>query len=64
MQNKPNLLTAQINVNSFITKDYENKHNWALSENKANQTQLNPKQSQNKPKTKPIKPKTKPIKPI
>ena len=25
MQNKPNLLNAQINVTSVITKDYQNK---------------------------------------
>ncbi len=25
MQNKPNLLDAQMNVNTVITKDYENK---------------------------------------
>ena len=38
-QNKPNLLNAQMNVTSFITKDYENKSNWTLGENKPNQTQ-------------------------
>ncbi len=26
MQNKPNLLDAQMNVNTVITKDYENEH--------------------------------------
>jgi len=26
MQNKPNLLNAQMNVTSFYTKDYENEH--------------------------------------
>jgi len=46
MQNKPNLLDAQMNVSSVLTKDYENKSNWKLGENKAN--------------TKPIKPNTKP----
>ena len=39
MQNKPNLPDAQMNVNTVITKDYENKSNWKLGENKANQTQ-------------------------
>jgi len=46
MQNKPNLLNAQMNVTSFYTVDYENKSNWKLGENKANtnpiQTQTNP----------------------
>jgi len=50
MQNKPNLLDAQINVSSVLTKDYENKSNWKLGENKPNsnpiQSQTNPKQSQ------------------
>ncbi len=39
MQNKPNLPDAQMNINSVITKDYENKSNWKLGENKANQSQ-------------------------
>jgi len=47
MQNKPNLPDAQMNVTSVLTKDYENKSNWKLGENKAN--------------TKPIKPNTNPI---
>jgi len=46
MQNKPNLPTARINVTSVLTKHYENKLNWTLSENKPN---TNPKQSQTKP---------------
>jgi len=36
MQNKPNLMGAQMNVKSFHTADYENKSNWTLGENKAN----------------------------
>jgi len=36
MQNKPNLLNALMNVSPFITRDYENKSNWKLGENKAN----------------------------
>ena len=40
MQNKPNLLNAQINVSSFITKDYENVHLLGRRKNKPNQTQL------------------------
>jgi len=47
MQNKPNLPDAQMNINSVITKHYENKSNWKLGENKAN--------------TNPIKANTKPI---
>jgi hypothetical protein len=41
MQNKPNSLKAQINASSVLTKDYENKSNRTLCENK--------------PKTNPIK---------
>ena len=51
MQNKPNLLDAQMNVTSLITVDYENKSNWKLGENKPNSK---PIQSQNKPNSKPI----------
>ncbi len=40
MQNKANLLNAQMNVNLYVTKDYENKSNWTLGENKPNQTQF------------------------
>ena len=47
MQNKPNFPDAQMNVNTIITKDYENIANWKLGENKAN--------------TKPIKANTNPI---
>jgi len=42
------LLDAQMNINLYVTKDYENIANWTLGENKAN--------------TKPIKANTKPIK--
>jgi hypothetical protein len=31
---------SQMNVSSIITKDYKNKSNWTLSENKPNQSQL------------------------
>jgi len=55
MQNKANFLDAQMNVNSFITKDYENKSNWTLGENKPNSKPI-------KANTKPIKANTKPIK--
>jgi len=40
MQNKPNLLDAQMNVNTYSTTDYENKSNWTLGENKPKQTQF------------------------
>jgi len=46
MQNKPNLLDAQMNVTSLITVDYENIANWKLGENKPNS---NPIQSQSNP---------------
>ena len=36
MQNKPNFREAQMNVSFFITKDYENKSNSTLGENKPN----------------------------
>ena len=36
MQNKPNLLNAQMNLSSVLTKDYENKRLCRCGENKAN----------------------------
>ncbi len=42
MQNKANLPKAQMNLKSFHTVDYENKSNWKLGENKANQSQYKP----------------------
>ena len=36
MQNEPNFGKAQMNVNKVLTKDYENKSNWTLGENKPN----------------------------
>ncbi len=36
MQNKPNFRKTKMNLNSYLTKDYENKSNWKLGENKAN----------------------------
>ena len=54
MQNKANLLDAQMNVNPYNTTDYENNSNWTLGENKPNSNPI-------KPNTKPIKAKTKPI---
>ena len=43
MQNKANFLESQMNVSAVLTKDYENKSNWTLGENKPN---TNPIQSQ------------------
>ena len=40
MQNKPNLLNAQMNASSVITKDYENVRLCGCGENKPNQTQF------------------------
>jgi len=42
MQNKPNFLDAQMNVNSLITMDYENIANWTLGENKPNSNPIKP----------------------
>jgi len=42
MQNKANLLNAQMNVNLYVTKDYENKSNWKLSKNKPNTNPIKP----------------------
>jgi hypothetical protein len=42
MQNKANLPDAQMNVNSFITKDYRNYDAFAAQKNKANQSQSKP----------------------
>jgi len=47
MQNKPNFRKAQTNASYFLAKDYENKRDWTLGENK--------------PKTNPIQTQTKPI---
>ena len=38
-QNKPNLLDAQMNISSVLTKDYENERLCRRGENKPNQTQ-------------------------
>jgi len=47
MQNKPNLLNAQMNVTSFITKYYENKRLCRC-------VKTNPIQTQYEPNTNPI----------
>ncbi len=50
MQNKPNLLDAQMNVTSFYTVDYENEHLRRAGKTNPIQTQYkantNPKQTQ------------------
>jgi beta-mannanase len=51
MQNKANFQKSQMNVNTAITKDYENIANWTLGENKPNS---NPIQTQYKANTNPI----------
>ena len=44
MQNKPNLLNAQMNVNKVLTNDYNNEQwttnneQWTIMQNKPNQT--------------------------
>ncbi len=63
MQNKPNLLNAQMNVTSVLTKDYENDNTFRLPENKANQTQYKANQTQFPPQKPASTPKTNPIKP-
>jgi len=40
MQNKPNLLDAQMNISSSLVKTYENNLCSGLHENKANQSQF------------------------
>jgi hypothetical protein len=42
MQNKANLLDEQMNVSSVITREYKNKSNWKLGENKANSNPIKP----------------------
>jgi len=50
MQNKPNLLSAKMNINSVLKKDYENISPTKKCKNKANQTQFQPKNEADKPK--------------
>ena len=42
MQNKPNFRKSQMNLNIYIQKDYENKLNWTLGENKPNSNPIKP----------------------
>ena len=46
LQNKPNLPNAQISVNSFLTRNYEDFQPYSRRQNKPNQTQY---QTQSKP---------------
>ena len=39
-QNKPNFRKAGMNVNEVLTKDYENKNAFTITQNKPNQTQF------------------------
>ncbi len=47
MQNKPNFRKSQMNVNPYNTKDYENKSNWTLGENKPNSNPISVKAKMN-----------------
>ncbi len=40
MQNKPNFRKSQMNVKTYNTRAYENKHNWTIGQNKPNQSQF------------------------
>ena len=42
MQNKPNFQKSQMNLNFYSTKDYENKSDWTLGENKPNSNPIKP----------------------
>ena len=42
MQNKPNFPKNQMNVTTYNTTDYENKHNWTLGQNKPNSNPIKP----------------------
>ncbi len=42
MQNKPNFQKSQMNVNLYNTKNYVNKCDWTIGQNKPNQTQSKP----------------------
>ena len=63
MQNKPNLLSARMNTNPAITKDYENIPPAEKCENKPNQTQFQPKNEANKPNRTQFQPKNEADKP-
>ena len=48
MQNKPNLLTAQTNASSFMTRDCDNIHLLERCKNKPNTNPIDPNQKPNK----------------
>jgi len=47
MQNKANFLKDKINAIFFVTKDYENKSNWTLGENKPNSNPISKRMNVN-----------------
>jgi hypothetical protein len=42
MQSKPNLPKSQMNVNTYNTKNYENKRNWTIGQSKPNSNPIKP----------------------
>ncbi len=63
MQNKPNLLSARMNITSAITKNYENISPTKKCENKPNQTQFQYQICENKPNRTQFQPKNEANKP-
>ena len=47
MQNKPNFRKSQMNVNIYNTKNYENKSNWTIGQNKPNSNPISSKANMN-----------------
>jgi hypothetical protein len=60
MQNKANFPDAQMNINLYVTKDYENKSNWTLGKNKPNTKPIRTQSNPIKPNLKPIQTQNKP----
>jgi len=46
MQNKANLLNAQMNLSDYITREYEKKDTWCSGKNKPKTNPNKPKQTQ------------------
>jgi hypothetical protein len=42
MQNKPNFRKSQMNLNLYLTMNYENISDWTLGENKPNSNPIKP----------------------
>ncbi len=42
MQSKPNFRKSQMNVNTYNTKNYENKRNWTIGQSKPNSNPIKP----------------------